>query len=234
MECIIHCTNEEETKQPSHKAGELRLGSKTEIIDIKKEADSYSSQQLLLKFKDELNQDHRQLSSINHMTKYFEMFSICTEDEMQLYNEHENDYRTLMNTDNSSPIPKWRDSIEAKSIFMHRDPEIMILKRSKHEKFSKDQKLFIVNQLRKHNQSISKVAKELYIGYNTVRRIQLEYSSYRAAKKEPFEAWINRRRLNKAERKFIVKLLADRSRTLTVIDIKRFLMPSLMRIIVKG
>ena len=71
---------------------------------------------------------------------------------------------------------------------MHRDPEIMILKRSKHEKFSKDQKLFIVNQLRKHNQSISKVAKELYIGYNTVRRIQLEYNSYRAAKKEPFEA----------------------------------------------
>ena len=190
---------------------------------MKKEADAYSSQQLLLKFKDELIQDHRQLSSINHMTKYFGMFSICSEEEKQLHSEHRKDDRSQMNTDSLPPIPKWRDSIKAKSIIMHRDPKVMMLKRTKYERLGKDQKLFIVNQLRKHNQSISKVAKELFIRYNTVRKLQLEYNSYKKANKESFDDWVNWKRFNKAERKFIEKLLADRSRTFTVIDIKRML-----------
>ena len=48
---------------------------------MKKEADVYSSQQLLLKFKHELKQDHCQLSPINYITKCFGMFSIYSEDE---------------------------------------------------------------------------------------------------------------------------------------------------------
>ena len=97
-----------------------------------------------MKFKDVLKQDHRYLSSINHMTKCFRMFSICSEDKKQLHSKQEKNDRTQINMDNLSPIPKWRDSIKAKYIIIYRDPEVMILKRTKYENFSKYQKLFVV------------------------------------------------------------------------------------------
>ena len=64
------------------------------------------------------------------------MFSICSEEEKQLHSELEKDDRTQISIDNLSPTPKWRDSIKAKNIITHRDPEVMTLKRAKHKSWA--------------------------------------------------------------------------------------------------
>ena len=61
------------------------------------------------------------------------MFSICSEEEKQLHSELEKDDRIQMSIDNLSLISKWRDSIKAKSIITHWDPEVMTLNRPKHK-----------------------------------------------------------------------------------------------------
>ena len=197
------------------------MQAKQELIDMKKEADSHSFRELLLIFQDELEKGFIQRSSISNLTNYFNAFSINDEEEKGLHSDYKE-------SDSNTTVPKYplhttgrRDWTKFKDLNEDPNLSLNIRNRRKHKRFSKIDKQCIVDQLDVHNQRVWKVAKELMLGYSTVKSIQSEYNSHIAAQKEPFHNCIDKRRFNKDEWKAINNLSASKTTAFTVKDIKR-------------
>ena len=162
---------------------------------MKKEADSHSFRELLLIFQDEFERGFIQRSFLSNLTNYFDAFSINDEEEKGLHSDYKE-------SDSNATVTKYplhasgrRYWIEFKNL--NEDPDLLlnIRNRRKHKRFRKIEKQYIVNQLDVHNQRVWKVAKELMLGYSSVRSIQSEYNSHIDAQKELFHNCIEKKKI---------------------------------------
>ena len=120
----------------------------------------------------------------------------------------------------------WKDDTAIKSKTIHlnsssKQLQDSILKRNSHEHLTKEQKLYVIECLRRPGMCISKVAKMLMMRYSTVYSIKKEFDWDFNHDVSPFGNVQQRKRISKASIKAIDEYLSNQRESFTVNDINK-------------